>query len=88
LETGAFFTPAPASAFLRDDIDRSDVEFIEAIQMLDIDLMQFSLDIDKLTLTQIYNTPSYLSETNSEKIKPYLKGNSIIFSWTKTHFKQ
>ncbi len=87
LDTNDFLSPADPSWFIKDGTDISGEEFQTAQSALDMELMEFHLQPEDLTLVQIYNTPAYLSPDDYRKIKSYLKEEPRIFQWYKTRFK-
>lgn len=87
LNSSDLFTPVSTDWFIKEGVDRDDVAFIEATSRLDMDLIQYSLSPDNLTLTATYTTPLYLEKEAREKLKPFLKENPKVFTWEKFHFK-
>ena len=86
LETSDFIQLAAMSCFI-DDTDNNDADFINAAKALDMDLMQYDFDPEKLTLAQTYTTPLYLNKEDKEKIEPFLKQEPKVFEWNKFGFK-
>ncbi len=87
LETSGIFQPAEVSWFIKENVDKSDAGFENAVKSLDMDLMQYDFDVDKMKLIQTYITPKYLSEEDKKAIEPYLKQEPKIFEWQKMSFK-
>lgn len=87
LNSSDLFTPVSTDWFIKEGVDRDDVAFIEATSRLDMDLIQYSLSPDNLTLTATYTTPLYLEKEARDKLKPFLKENPKVFTWEKFHFK-
>jgi len=87
LDASDFILPANASWFIKDDTDQTGEDFINAPKSLDMDLMQFRFNPEKLELIQTYTTPQYLSKEDREAIDPFLKQEPKIFVWRKTGFK-
>ena len=79
--------PVDISWFIKDDTDKTCEDFINAYKSLDMDLMQYSFDPEKLELTQSYTTPQYLSKEDKKAIDPFLKQEPKVFVWKKTGFK-
>ena len=87
LDTNSFINIADASWFIKGDTDLSNEQFLIAQSSLDMDLMEFKLNPEEQTLTQIYNTPSYLNKNDYQKVQPYLKGEPKVYRWNKLQFK-
>ena len=87
LDTSDFIFPANASWFIKDDADKTGEDFINASKSLDMDLMQFHFNPEKLELTQTYTTPQYLSKEDRKAIEPFLKQEPKVFIWEKMRFK-
>ena len=87
LNTSDFISPADASWFIKEDVDKTGENFINASKSLDMDLMQFRFDPENLELTQTYTTPQYLSKEDRKAIEPFLKQKPKIFVWKKFGFK-
>ena len=87
LEVSDFIQPEDFSWFIKDDADKNSEDFIHALKLLDMDLMQFSFNPETLSLTQTYTTPQYLSKEDREKIELYLKQEPRIFEWKKMKFQ-
>jgi hypothetical protein len=87
LDTSDFILPANASWFINNDTDKTGEDFINASKSLDMDLMLFRFDPEKLELIQSYTTPQYLGKEDREVIKPFLKQEPKIFIWRKIGFK-
>ena len=87
LDAYDFISPVNTSWFIKDDTDKTGEVFINASKSLDIDLMQYSFDPEKLELAQTYTTPQYLSKEDREAIEPFLKQVPKIFVWEKMNFK-
>jgi len=87
LNTQDFIQLAEVSWFVKDDIDKNKEDFINAAKSLDMDLMQYDFDPEKLALRQTYTTPLYFSKEEREMIEPFLKKESKIFEWKKLGFR-
>lgn len=82
LEMKDFFSPAIASEYIKENVDVNNIDF----SMLDMDLFEYKLNPDDLTLKQTYNTPLYLDKDSRGKIKMILSEKPIVFRWHKTKF--
>lgn len=87
LDSADLFTPVAAAWFLRKDVDTTSVRYQEAISSLDMDMFQYRLSPDSLTLTQSYTTPLYVDRENRKLLKAYIKEEPRTFTWTKAYFK-
>lgn len=81
------YTPVSADWFIKEEVDKNDASFRDAASRLDMELIQYNLSPDDLTLAATYRTPSYLSQEDRNKITPYLKESPKVFIWEKFHFK-
>ena len=68
-----FYTPVLAEWFIKDDVDRNRIAFIEATACLDMDLRKYSLSPDDWTLTVEYTTPQYLTKAGRKQVKLFLE---------------
>lgn len=87
LELSDLFTPVTADWFIKEEVDRNSISFIENASRLDMDLLKYSLSSDHLTLTAEYTTPQYLGKQDRAKVEPYLKETPKVYTWEKSHFK-
>ena len=87
LNEADFFTPVSTDWFIKEEVDRNDVAFIEATSRLDMDLRKYSLSPDSLILTVEYTTPQYLSKSDSRQVKQFLKEEPKVYTWEKFHLK-
>ena len=87
LDSSDLFTPVNAGWFLRDDVDTASVRYQETVSSLDMDMFQYRLSPDSLTLTQSYTTPLYVDEETQDMLKPFLKVEPKVYVWTKNYFK-
>lgn len=87
LKSADLFVPVTADWFIREDADRDDPAFLDAVARLDMELMKYSLNPDSPTLTATYTTPLYLSEEERDKATPFLKSTPKVYTWEKFHFK-
>ena len=87
LDASNFISPVNASWFIKDDAPQADEVFMNAFKALDMDLIQYRFNPEKLELTQTYTTPQYLSKEDKEDIDPFLKQEPKVFVWEKWGFK-
>ncbi len=87
LDSRIFLHPVGREWFLKENMDREDEYFKSFEAGLDMDLMEYHLDKDNLTLTQRYNTPLYLSLDYKEKAKKYIKPEPKTYHWTQVKFE-
>ena len=87
LDASDLFTPVDAEWFFRDKTDTVSVRYQEAVSKLDINMFQYKLSPDDLTLTQSYTTPLYVDKETQKSLKEYIKDESKVFTWTKAYFK-
>lgn len=85
LETEDLFIPASNDWYFKKGVDENSEGFLEATSLLDMDMFQYHLSPDDLTLTETYTTPQYLSKEDQEKVEPYLSG-PLVYKWEKSHF--
>ena len=81
------FTPVDADWFIKDDTDKNSNAFQDAASRLDMDLIQYTLSPDNLTLTATYTTPLYLSKEDRKAVIPFIKESPKVYTWEKYHFK-
>jgi len=86
LNISDFILPVNSLWFIKDNTDKTGEDFINASKSLDMDLMQFRFDPEKLTLTQTYTTPQYLSKEDKKTIEPFLKQEPKVFIWKNMRF--
>lgn len=87
LDASDLFTPVSADWFIKEDADRGSTDFLSATSRLDMDLIEYRLSPDSLTLTATYNTPLYLSKEDRDKVNPFIKESPKVYTWEKHHFK-
>lgn len=88
LEAKDLFNPVSANWFLREDVDKESVGYLDAISRLDMELIHYRLDPESLKLTAVYATPEYLSREEREKVTAYLKTEPKTYTWEKFQFKE
>lgn len=86
IEKEDLFTPVTSDWFIRDDVEKND-SYLDALSMLDMELIRYQLSPDALTLTAEYSTPLYLSSEQREKVSQYIKADPKVYSWDKYHLK-
>lgn len=87
LAASDLFTPVSADWFMKEDADKNSTAFLDATSRLDMDLIQYSLSPDNLTLTATYTTPLYLSREDRKNVTPFVKESPKVYTWEKFHFK-
>ena len=87
LAASDLFTPVSADWFIKEDADKNSTAFLDATSRLDMDLIQYSLSPDNLTLTATYTTPLYLSREDRKNVTPFIKESPKVYTWEKFHFK-
>lgn len=87
LAVSDLFTPVDADWFIKDDTDKNSNAFQDAASRLDMDLIQYTLSPDNLTLTATYTTPLYLSKEDRKAVNPFIKESPKVYTWEKYHFK-
>lgn len=87
LDGSDLLTPVDAGWFISENADTASINYQESISRLDMDMFQFKLSPDNLTLTQIYTTPQYVDKETRQKLNGILKEEPKVFTWTKSYFK-
>lgn len=87
LDASDLFTPVDPDWFIKEDADRNSNAFQDAASRLDMNLIQYKLSPDDLTLTATYTTPLYLSKEERKKVIPFIKESPRVYTWEKSHFK-
>lgn len=87
LAASDLFTPVDADWFIKEGTDKNSNAFQDAASRLDMDLIQYNLSPDNLTLTATYTTPRYLSQEDRKKVTPFIKESPKVYTWEKYHFK-
>lgn len=85
LEAEDLFIPASNDWYFKKGVNENSESFLEATSLLDLDLFEYNLSPDSLTLTATYTTPQYLSKEDQEKVAPYLS-EPLVYKWEKSHF--
>lgn len=87
LDASDLFTPVSPDWFIKEDTDKSSNAFMDADSRLDMDLIQYKLSPDNLTLSASYTTPLYLSREDRKMVTPFIKESPKVYTWEKSHFK-
>ena len=87
LAASDLFTPVEADWFIKEDADKNSTAFLDAASRLDMDLIQYSLSPENLTLTATYTTPQYLGQEDRKIVTPFIKEAPKVYTWEKYHFK-
>lgn len=87
LDASDLFTPVVPDWFIKEDADRNSNAFQDAASRLDMNLIQYKLSPDDLTLAATYTTPLYLSKEERKKVTPFIKESPRVYTWEKSHFK-
>jgi len=87
LKSEDLLTPVKSDWFMKEDADSSSNAYQEAVSHLDMELIQYNLSPDNLTLTATYTTPAYLSREDRQKLIPYIKETPRVFTWESSRFK-
>lgn len=73
--------------FIKEDVDRNDQNFKNAIAALDMDPMKITLFPDNVSLNVEYDIKNYLSEEDYKLLEPFLKKEPKVLNWNKTSFR-
>ncbi|MDR0844951.1 MAG: DUF3256 family protein [Tannerella sp.] len=87
LDASGIWSPATADRFVKENADKQDADFRDAVSSLDITLIHYRLNVDDATLTAEYTTPAYLSLEDREMVKPFLKESPIVYQWKTGRFE-
>ena len=87
LSSAGLLVPVTESHFLKNDIDRTSVEFLDVTSRLDMFLVKYSLSAENRNLMAEYMTPQYVDEEYKERLKPYLKADPLIYEWKSGRFE-
>ena len=75
-----------ASDFRLVPSDTTEVAYQDALALLDMELIHYTLSPDQLTLSATYTTPRYLSEADQQRVAPFVQTVPIVLTWQKSHF--
>lgn len=81
------FSPVPAGWFLKEDVDKNEPAYLDAVSRLDMDLIQYTLSPEDVTLTATYTTPLYVELDVRERVLNFIKPEPKVYRWEKSHFK-
>lgn len=81
LPASDIWMPAKTDWFIKEDLDPNDEAFQKARSYLDMELIHYHLDQDKLVLEAVLTTPNYLSPEERKEIKPFLKDTPKVYHW-------
>lgn len=81
------FTPVTPEWFLKEDANKQDPAYQDAVSRLDMDLIQYALSPEEETLTATYTTPLYVEFDEREKVMRFIKPEPKVYRWEKSHFK-
>lgn len=87
LNAADLYTPVSDEWFIKEDVDKNGIAFIEATARLDMDLRKYSLSPEDQTLTVEYTTPQYLTKVERKQVELFLKNKPKVYTWEKFHFK-
>lgn len=87
LATEDMFVPVESGWFLKEETDKADPEYLDAVARLDMNLIHYTLSPDNQQLTATYTTPLYLGKEDREKVLPFIKAEPKVYTWEKFHFK-
>lgn len=79
--------PVKGDWFLQAAVDTTQSDYQTAVSRLDMELIQYSLSPDNLTLTATYTTPLYLGEEDRKMVTPFLKESPKVYQWKSTRFE-
>jgi len=80
-------TLVDADWFLKENIDKNDLSYLEASSHVNMYLRKMTLSPDNLTLTVEYTTPQYLDKDTRKKLELFLKSEPKVYVWNKSHFE-
>ena len=81
------WSPSTTDCFIKEDINHDDDNYQTARSYLDMELIHYHLDPDKLTLEAVCTTPEYLSSEERAQVKPFLKETPIVYYWRTGRFE-
>jgi len=87
LPASEIWTPVNVDFFVKEDTDRNDENFQEALSYLDMDLIHYHLDPDQLIMEAKYTTPEYLSSEERAKVRSLLKDTPKVYRWKAGRFE-
>lgn len=87
LQAEDLFTPVSAEWFLKEEVDKNEAAYQDAVSRLDMELIHYTLSPEEETLTATYTTPLYLDEEEREKVMLFIKPDPKVYTWEKFHFQ-
>ena len=85
LKTADYIACPPVDSFFRNPA-QTDLPYQLLREKADVDLIKASLSVERAVIQFEYTTPDYLSEDDREKIRPYLRKDPLVYSWTDGKF--
>lgn len=85
LKTADYIACPPVDSFFRNPA-QTDLPYQLLREKADVDLIKASLSVERAVIRFEYTTPDYLSEDDREKIRPYLRKDPLVYSWTDGKF--
>ena len=85
LKTADYIACPPVDSFFRNPA-QTDLPYQLLREKADVDLIKASLSVERAVIRFEYTTPDYLSEDDREKIRPYLRKDPLVYSWTDRKF--
>jgi len=87
LPSSELWIPANVNWFIKKDINHTNDNFQKAMSYIDLGLIHYRLDPEKLIMEAKFTTPDYLSHDESETVKPYLNKTPIVYQWRAGKFQ-
>ena len=87
LPADGMFTPVTKDWFWNDGVDRLSPKFQDAVSMLNIYLVKYSLCAENMSLVAEYMTPSYIDKEHQEVVRPLLKTDNKTYEWKSGRFE-
>lgn len=85
LKTADYIACPSVDSFFRNPA-QTDLPYQLLREKADVDLIKASLSVERAVIRFEYTTPDYLSEDDREKIRPYLRKDPLVYSWTDGKF--
>lgn len=85
LKTADYIACPPVDSFFRNPA-QTDLPYQLLREKADVDLIKASLSVERAVIRFEYTTPDYLSGDDREKIRPYLRKDPLVYSWTDGKF--
>lgn len=85
LKTADYIACPLVDSFFRNPA-QTDLPYQLLREKADVDLIKASLSVERAVIRFEYTTPDYLSEDDREKIRPYLRKDPLVYSWTEGKF--